>query len=149
MDRRRPARVSEAGDRGRGLLGALLLVGLALPACAGGYDTQTALRNALDEFHDGFRWGAMGSMLPHIPTEEQDAFAAEYDAQMDGVQVADYEVDRIVIADGNEEADVWVSFSWFRDTEMMVHEVTVREHWKADGSRWNRAEVAVERGDLP
>ena len=149
MDRRHPDREPGAEDRRPGSLGALLLLGLALPACAGGYDTQTALRNALDEFHDGFRWSAMGSMLSHIAPEDQDTFAADYQASMDGVQVADYEVDRIVIADGNDEADVWVSFSWFRDTEMMVHEVTVREHWEADGSRWNRAEVAVERGELP
>ncbi|MBI5501348.1 MAG: hypothetical protein HY907_13970 [Deltaproteobacteria bacterium] len=125
------------------------LVALALPACAGGYDTQTALRNAVDEFHDGFRWNAMGSMLPHIRPEDQDAFAAEHQASMEDVQIADYEVDRLVIADGNEEADVWVSFSWFRVTEMVVHEVTVREHWAADGSTWNRTEVAVERGELP
>ena len=127
---------------------ALLTLGL-LTSCAGGYDAQTSLRNALDEFHDGFRWQAMGSMLPHIPPEDQDSFAAEYEAAMDGVQVADYEVDRIVIADDKESANVWVSFSWFRNTEMMVHEVTVREHWVADGMQWNRTEVAVERGELP
>ena len=126
-----------------------LLLALALAGCAGGYDTQTAVRNAVDEFHDGFHWGAMGSMISHIRPADQDAFMADYEARMEGVTIADYEVNRLQIADDKSSAQVWVGLSWFRNDEMVVHDVVVRETWVEEGSTWVRTEVAVERGELP
>jgi len=129
--------------------GPCLALCLALVGCAGGYDSLTALRNSVDEFHDGFRWGAMGSMLSHIRPEDQDTFTADYETRMDGVSMADYEVMRLQLADDSESADVWVRLAWYRADEMDVHEAVVREHWISAGSTWNRVEVTVERGDLP
>jgi hypothetical protein len=126
-----------------------LLFALALAGCAVGYDTQTALRNAVDEFHDGYRWGAMGSMISHIRAADQDAFMAAYDTSMEGVSMADYEVNRLQIADDKSSAEVWVSLSWYRNNEMVVHEAVVRETWVEEGSTWVRTEIAVERGELP
>lgn len=120
-----------------------------LAGCAGGYDTQTAVRNAVDEFHDGFRWGAMGSMLPHVRLTEHETFTADYQESMDGVSIADYEVQRLQIADDGDSAKVWVSFSWYRENEMIVHEAHVREEWLDTGGGWCRGEVVVERGELP
>lgn len=122
---------------------------LLLAGCAGGLDTQTAVRNAVDEFHDGFRWGAMGSMLPHVRPADQDTFMTDYQASMEGVAIADYEVQRVQIAENGDSAAVWVSFSWYRQDEMIVHEAYVREEWlDVDGS-WCRGEIVVERGELP
>jgi hypothetical protein len=112
-------------------------------------DTQTAVRNAVDEFHDGYRWGAMGSMLPHVRPADQDSFTTGYQEQMEGVAIADYEVQRLQIADDSESAKVWVSFSWYREDEMIVHEAYVREEWVDAGGTWCRGEVVVERGELP
>lgn len=126
------------------------LVALAMLAgCAGGYDTQTAVRNAVDEFHEGFRWGAMGSMLPHVRPEDQQTFTADYQERMDGVSIADYEVRRVQIADDGDSAKVWVHFSWFRPDEMVVHEAQVVEEWTDTGGGWCRGEIVVERGELP
>jgi hypothetical protein len=126
-----------------------LALGLLVAGCAGGYDSLTALRNSVDEFHDGFRWGAMGSMLPHVRVEDQDASTTDYQARMDGVSIADYEVSRIQLADDSDSADVWVRLSWYRADEMLVHEATIREHWVSAGATWNRVDLAVERGELP
>jgi|GEM_PF-2304694 len=120
-----------------------------LAGCAGGYDTQTAVRNAVDEFHDGFRWGAMGSMLPHVRPEDQEAFTADYQERMDGVAIADYEIRRVQIADDGDSAKVWVHFSWYRPDEMVVHEAQVVEEWFDAGGAWCRGQVVVERGELP
>jgi hypothetical protein len=120
-----------------------------LAACAGGYERQTSLRNAVDEFHDGFRWGGMGSMLPHVRPEDQEAFTAGYEEAMRDVSIADYEVFRIRFADDGESALVWVNMSWYREDEMIVHEATLCERWIESGSTWVRTEVTVERGEMP
>jgi hypothetical protein len=128
-----------------------IVVAALLPAgaCAGGYDTQTALRNAVDEFHDGFRWGAMGSMLPHVRPADRDGFVAAYENALHDVNMADYQVDRIQIADENDSALVWVSLAWYSNRQMILEEAVVRERWVKDGDGWNRVEVTVERGTLP
>jgi hypothetical protein len=122
---------------------------LLLAQCAGGYDKQTQLRNAVDEFHDGFRWGAMGSMISHVRTEDQDAFTADYETRMEGVSIADYETNRIEFSEEGDAADVWVSISWFRADDPELHDAVIREHWVESGSTWNRTEVTVEHGEMP
>ena len=127
----------------------LLPLLLLLAQCAGGYDKQTQLRYALDEFHDGFRWGAMGSMLPHVRAEDQDAFTADFESRMREVTVADVEVSRIEFNEENDSAEVWVHVSWFRASDPELHDAVIREHWVSGGSSWNRTEVTVERGEMP
>ncbi len=129
------------------LLLPLLLLGLA--GCAGGYDKQTQLRNAVDEFHDGYRWGAMGSMISHVPPADQDAFTADYETRMEGVSIADSETTRIEFSEEGDAADVWVRISWFRADDPELHDAVIREHWVEGGSTWNRTAVTVERGEMP
>jgi len=142
---------ASAGRTSRAVGGWLLAVGWWLWAlgCAGGYDAQTSLRNSVDEFHEGFRWGAMGSMIPHVPSADRGTFAVDYEARMDGVSMADYEVSRVVIAEDSQSARVWVRLAWFRASEMELREAVVREEWLRDGSNWLRTEFEVERGELP
>jgi hypothetical protein len=122
---------------------------LLLAHCAGGYDKQTTLRNAVDEFHDGFRWGAMGSMLSHVRAEDQDTFTADYQTRMEGVSIADYEVVRIQFSEDGESADVWVKISWYRANEVDLRDALICEHWVSGRTTWHRTEVAVERGEMP
>jgi hypothetical protein len=122
---------------------------LLLAQCAGGYDKQTQLRNAVDEFHDGFRWGAMGSMISHVRTEDQDAFTADYETRMEGVSIADYEVTRILFGEDGESADVWVRISWYRANEVDVRDALICEHWVEGRTTWNRTAVTVEHGEMP
>lgn len=126
-----------------------LIAASVLGACAGGYDALTSLRNAVDEFHDGFRWGAMGSMLPHLPPDAREDFHTVYEAAMQDVQLADYEVTRVRMADDKDSAQVWIRVSWFSQREMVVHDATIRERWIWNRPDWLRAEAVVERGEMP
>ena len=91
----------------------------------------------------------MGSMISHVRAEDQDAFAADYETRMEGVSIADYEVDRIQFAEDGESADVWVRISWYRANEVDVHDAQICEHWVNGRTTWNRTEVTVEHGEMP
>ncbi len=135
--------------RQRRTLTLALPLAVALASCAGGHDALTSLRYSVDEFHDGFRWGAMGSMLPHVAEVDRAAFPAWYEAMIGDVEIADYEVHRVRLDDDRNGADVWVRLAWIGRSDMVVREATIRERWVWSRPQWYRAEAIVERGDLP
>jgi len=88
-------------------------------------------------FNEGLRWGRSGEVVTRIDPESRDQIMAMHSDWGSQVQISDAEIIESVVDDAEGLAQLSVRFVWYRQTEMVVHETVLVQHWRlADDGEW-------------
>jgi hypothetical protein len=121
-----------------------VLVLFAAVACAPRAKGAEQLLDSVRTYHEGLRWQRIPVAASRVPADERAEFIAEWDQLGDDLRITDYEV--ITIADGERAAVVEIKYSWYLDSEQVVHDTRVREEWEKQGEIWIRVSAHRLRG---
>jgi hypothetical protein len=113
--------------------GPVLLLLLGLSGCPAG-SSQQALREALDEYNDGLRWGRSEWMARHVANPK---LLAQLQRQLDSgnVEITGCEIREVTPA-GKDQVLATVRVEWYLRAQGRVFNSTVQQRWRRTGDRW-------------
>ena len=120
-------------------LGVLFLVAAVLaPAC--GSLKLRSQQNNLDErvtnYHDSYRWRDYESAGELVQPSVRRDFMAAAEALRNDLNVTDYQIKRISLAESGREATVVVTRSFFKMPSVSVQQQELRQHWILVQGNW-------------
>jgi hypothetical protein len=125
------------------------LVALVLLACAcgGGQKQNEDLINNIRAYQEGLRWRRYEQAADYVAPDERSQFLDRRDEIDKDLRIDDYEVVRVTLAEGHEEALVQIRFTWHLDNVGTVHETVVEEKWKKEKPVWRIVDTKHKRGE--
>ena len=115
-----------------------LLAALLAPACSAMKlrSRQNDLDDRVTKYHDLFRWrdyeGASQLVQPSVRRD----FMAAAEALRQDLNVTDYKVNRITLAESGREATVIVTRSFFKMPSVTVQQQELRQRWLLVQGDW-------------
>jgi hypothetical protein len=120
---------------------------IVAPGCGGAVFTdRDRLKQALEEYNDGIRWGKVDSSCAHMPVAARKAFAERYAQLQNELEYMDYEVQRIEWDREKNTADVRVEMSWSLKRRGIVEKSVLAESWQEVRGGWLMTKVEVLSG---
>ena len=118
-------------------LAALVLLSVAAAGCANGlFSDRDRLKMALEEYHDGLRWGKVEASAAHLPVAERLRFAERFQQLQGDLEVMDYEVQRIEWDRPRGIANVRVDVSRSLKRRGIVERSVLEQRWQEVGGGW-------------
>jgi len=112
--------------------GILLLVAALLSPACGGMKLRSQSKN-LDErvtkYHDSFRWRDYEGASELVQPSMRRDFRAAAEAVQHDLNVTDYQINRISLAESGREATVVVTRGFFKMPSVTVQQQELRQRW--------------------
>lgn len=126
-----------------------LALGMAAASagCGAAPKKSETLMDSVRGYHDGLRWQRYPTAASMIPPAERDLFLDERDEIADDLRISEYEITRISFDDGQDRAVLRIRYTWFLDSEGVVHDTTSEQHWERRGKHWLLVEEERVRGE--
>lgn len=109
----------------------------ALGGCAsmGAQDTLEKLREAVEGYNQAFRWKNYERAAQYLPNEVRAAFLAAYDDDESSLQLEDYQISKVDIAN-DDAATVSVRVRFLLLPSVVVENRTLVQHWHRVSGEW-------------
>lgn len=118
-----------------------------LCACGAGQKANEDLINNIRSYEEGLRWRRYEQAADFVPPEERASFLDRREAIDKDLRIDDYEVVRVTLAEGHEEAVAQVRYTWHLDTVGTVHETVMECRWKKEKPGWRIVDSKHKRGE--
>ena len=125
----------------------MALAVVSAAACGGASSGNKGLVDELRAYNEGIRWQDYASSALRIPVAEREAFLDEHEVLADDLKISHYEVLRVRFRSQQTRARVDVKFTWFADSEGIVHRTVTRQEWVREGKVWLLADEVRLRGE--
>ena len=108
-----------------------------IAACGGAQQRTDDLLEAVRTYHEGIRWERIAMAASRVPVKERDAFFEEREDLIPELHISDYELIRVGTAAAKTGGTkVEVKYTWFKESEGVVHETRALETWERHGKQW-------------
>jgi hypothetical protein len=107
----------------------------ALAACGGAQQRTEDLLEAVRTYHEAIRWERLAMAASRVPVKERDAFFEEREDLVPELHISDYELVRVAKAE-HGGSKVEVKWTWYKESEGVVHETRSMETWERQGKQW-------------
>lgn len=126
-----------------------LALGMAAASagCGAAPRKSETLMDSVRGYHDGLRWQRYPTAASMIPPAERDLFLDERDEIADDLRISEYEITRISFDDAQDRAVLRIRYTWFLDSEGVVHDTTAEQRWERHGKHWLLVEEERVRGE--
>jgi hypothetical protein len=121
---------------------------VCLAACApglGAVATET-LSDSVTTYNDGVRWQRWDNSAAYLPQKDRGKWVDDQDARAKDLKITEYDVVRIEPT-GEKQAKVQIKMSWYKTSEVTVHETHAMQTWERHGKSWMMVEEERQRGD--
>ncbi|MEK6609161.1 MAG: hypothetical protein AABZ30_15995 [Myxococcota bacterium] len=122
------------------------LLAAAAAACVG-VTSADRLREALDVYNDGVRWGKLESAAPYVDAERQGEFRQLHRRERGDLEITNYELGEVVLDKDKTHATAHVTWTWHRRSEGIVRETVGEQQWERRGRQWIVAAEKRAGGD--
>ena len=112
------------------------LAALLVSGCLAGASTRDRLMEALYDYNDAIRWGQYRNATPYVPPEARAGLIVDGRARAD-VQIADYELVQVDLAQDKSTAQVLVDVSWMLRSEGLMRQSSFEQSWERLDGRWS------------
>src|SRR5262245_8868763 len=110
------------------MMRAVLLVSLI--ACASSSTRSADLLNDVRTFQEGLRWRKYEMAADYVPAAMRERFLDAHEEMDNELRVDDYEMQRVKVESGGNDAYVRVKYTWHRESVGTVHETVTEQHWE-------------------
>lgn len=107
----------------------------ALAACGGAQQRTEDLLEAVRTYHEAIRWERLAMAASRVPAKERDSFFEEREDLVPELHISDYELVRVGKA-AHGGSKVEVKWTWYKESEGVVHETRSMETWERQGKQW-------------
>jgi hypothetical protein len=105
------------------------------------------LMDDLRDYQEGLVWKRYDRSAGYLQPGDREAFLDAHEAADDEMIVDEYEIQRVTLEHGHEEAKVQVKYRWHLDSEGIVKETVVEEAWTAkNGKSWSLVDAWRKHG---
>ena len=118
-----------------------------LCACASSPKDGEDLLQEVRLYSEGMRWRKYEDAAARIPPGQREAFLDQREALDEELFIDDYEIARIKIGKGKDDAVVQVKYTWHLDSVGVVYDTVVEQIWEKRGVRWLKVEESRKRGE--
>lgn len=87
-------------------------------------------------FNEGLRWGRYSEVYLRVDPEALDHFMEMHEEWGNEIRIENAEIVRLVVDEKDEKASIAVKFTWYRVTEMVVHDTMTVQHWERRDGEW-------------
>jgi hypothetical protein len=108
---------------------------LALTGCLAGASTRERLMEAAYDYNDAMRRGQVRNAAAHVPPEARAAMVTRERERAD-VQIADYEMVQIEMAEDKSSAVITVDVTWMLRSEGLVRQSSFQQEWERREGHW-------------
>jgi len=110
---------------------------LLVAGCLAGASQRDRLMEALYDYNDAVRWGQTNVAAAYLPREARARFLARH--RMADLQIADYELVQIDLAEDKEHAQVTVDVTWALRSEGLIRQSAFEQSWVQKEGKWSLA----------
>ena len=94
------------------------------------------LKHTALNFNEGLRWGRYSDVYPRVDPEALDHFMEMHKDWGSEIRLENAEMVQFVVDEKAEKASITVRFTWYRITEMVVHDTMTVQHWERRDGEW-------------
>lgn len=105
------------------------------------------LNTSAFQFNEGLRWGRYNDVLPMVDAEALDTFKKIHAQWGSAVQISTAEILQVIYDENERKAIISVKFTWYRKSEMVVHDTITKQHWDHRGGTWWMVAEDFESGE--
>lgn len=134
----------------RTLSGLLLvtLLGVTVSGCLlQNMSADERLRDSVLGLNDEVRWTRLDLASMRVAPAYRAAFAETHRGWGRAIQIADMELMRVALGEGNRTATSIVTFRWYSTSTMTLRESTVKQEWARSGNGYALTSEEVVDGD--
>lgn len=122
---------------------------LLLVACPGFHQSPgVRLQEAATELNVNTRFGRMEMASENVAPTARERFMDRRRLWGNDVRVADYELAGARVKDGEQEAETFVSVTWYRIDQGDLHQTMLRQSWKSFKGDWKLVDEERKAGDV-
>jgi len=115
------------------LVGAVLFFAVACGVAEGPRDK---LKHSAFLFNEGLRWNRQAEVLPRVDPAAIDHFMEMHRGWGEELYIENAEIINSIYDGKAKKAAITVKFTWYRNTEMVVHQTYTIQHWEKTDSDW-------------
>lgn len=105
--------------------------------CAAAFQGPTyKLNEAVLQLNEGVRWGRLQQVMTRVDPSSRDYFLEAHAQFGREIQISDYEILSSEVDLENGKAEVSVFVSWYRISEMVIHQTTFVQLWETRDRQW-------------
>ena len=113
----------------------ILITVFVIAACGGAQQRTDDLMEAVRTYHEGLRWERLAMAASRVPIKERDAFFEEREDLIPELHISDYELVRVgSVKTGTSKVEI--KWTWYKESEGVVHETRSVETWERHGKQW-------------
>ena len=128
------------------------LVGVVIAAVLAGCHSPRSgdtLGDSIRVYNEGVRWERFAVAAVHVPPRERSQFVDDADERSKDLKITEYDVVRVE-PKGDNEAEVHVKLSWYKESEGKVRETQSLQTWERHGKTWLIVgEVRLKGTEMP
>ncbi len=124
-----------------------LLALLLLLACGGTQRGNEDLLNNIRAYQEGLRWRRYEQAADFVRPDDRSQFLDRREEIDKNLRIDDYEVVRVTLSEGRQEAVAQIRYTWHLDTVGTVHETVMEDRWKKEKPGWRIVETKHKRGE--
>lgn len=109
---------------------------LCLSGCLAA-SSRDRLMEAVQDYNEAVRWGRQGVAAGYVGSEVRDGLGIHQGAYRGDLQIADYELVRVDLADDKTHAAVWVEVTWLLRSDGLIRQTAFEQRWEQEGGRWS------------
>ena len=94
------------------------------------------LKHTALKFNEGLRWGRYSEVYTRVDPKALDHFMEMHKDWGSEIRIENAEMVRFVVDEKAKKASIVVSFTWYRITEMVVHDTMTVQHWERREGEW-------------
>ncbi len=98
--------------------------------------SEEKLRESINRFNDGVRWGRTQDALSYVDPQSQDHFIELHKEFGKSIRITEYEVVRADIDLKQHVANIGIAIGWYRIDKMEVHQTLLSQRWEERGGQW-------------
>ena len=94
------------------------------------------LKHTAMNFNEGLRWGRYAEVYTRVDPKALDHFMEMHEDWGNEIRIENAEMIQFVVDEKAEKASIAVKFTWYRVTEMVVHDTMTVQHWERRDGEW-------------
>jgi len=116
---------------------AAIVVGGALAAgCGMAEGPREKLQHTAFNFNEGLRWGRDADVLPRVDPAALAGFREMHAGWGAETQISGVEILQSVVDQKLDKAVLTVKYTWYKNSEMVVHDTVTLQHWERRKGEW-------------
>jgi hypothetical protein len=112
-----------------------MIIAASIAACGGAQQRADDLLEAVRGYNESVRWQRYPAAAARVPAKERDAFLDEREDLDKDLHISDYELVKVGAAK-EQAAQIDVKYTWFKESEGVVHETRATQTWERRGKAW-------------